>query len=92
MVVRPSHPVPGAFLQVNELSSSCRVGVLDPLLGDAYYVSAGRSNPVYLGRRLVAHIVERPLNPISHLTHGDTRDRQKNHSQNCKLPLAGTRC
>jgi hypothetical protein len=72
MVVTPSLPVPGAFLQVNELSSSRRVGVLDALLGDTYDVSAGRSNPVYLGRRFVAHAIERPLKPIPHLTHGGT--------------------
>jgi hypothetical protein len=63
MVVTPSHPVPGAFLQVNELSSSRRVDVLDALLGDTYDASAGRSNPVYVGR---------PLKPVSHSTHGYT--------------------
>jgi hypothetical protein len=72
MVVKPSHPVPGAFLQVNELSSSRRVDILDALLGDTYDASSRRSNPVYVGRRLMAAVIERPLKPVSHSTHGYT--------------------
>ncbi len=72
MVVTPSHPAPGAVLQVNKMSSSRRVGVLDALMGDTHDASAGNSNSVYFGRRLVAHVAEGPLKPVSHSTHGYT--------------------
>jgi len=80
MVVTPSHPVPGAFLHVNELSSSRRVDVLDALLGDTYDASTGRSNPVYVGRGLMAVVIQRPLKPVFHSPHKTTDTNIRHHS------------
>jgi hypothetical protein len=84
MVVTPSHPALGTLLQVNKLSSSRRVRVLDALVGDTYNASAGRSNSVHFGLRFVAHVAERPRKPVPHSTHGYTGIDRRITAQNCK--------